>query len=242
MGVLLISESQSRRALPLYLPVETRYPSAIMAAHKKTETPSHYDEYIAAFCATTAPGRGDSSRLSKILANAVAADINQTFLARSVEAQVLVGRRTFGGAPGGHHLDACVYDVTQGLMVGIDVKGLNKPASVTRNWRNRIGDFEQLATHHHKHAPSAVIGGVLAIAAEGLDQTILSTIEDAMRKRGGRHHTLDQNDRLEVAALLVIDKEKHELLSDQSDSPSRSTCRIDTFAERIVDLFIERWS
>lgn len=198
-------------------------------------------DYVKAFCAAPL-ARKEVNRLSRMLAHVVASQVEVELEARGVSLPIEVGQRTFGGSVARHHLDAWIHDPTRGLMLGLDVKGLNAPGSVRRNWNNRIGDFEQLAAHHHKLALNAVLGGVLAIPVEELSDELLAKIETAMWKRGGRTHTANQQDQLEVTALMVISKQNQEIVTDvPSAAGTAAVTRIEKFAPAIADLFVERW-
>lgn len=234
-----LSEARVCNASPgtryLYHPMATRVASAGPPDH------STLTEYVQAFC--SAPlARGEVNRLSRMLAHVVASQVETELAARGVTLPIEVGKPTFGGSRARHHLDAWIHEPSRGLMLGLDVKGLNKPQSVQKNWNNRIGDFEQLATHHHRLALNAVLGGVLAVPVEDLSDELLSKIEASMRKRGGRTHTANQQDQLEVTALIVISKQTKEILADvPAKSGVGAATRIESFAPRIAELFVERW-
>jgi hypothetical protein len=173
--------------------------------------------------------------LSTILAKVVGAMLQERLPGVAVE----VGHRAFGGSVRRHHLDAFVANEHLGLQLGIDVKGLNSPASVGKNWNNRVGDLHELATNHHQNFPRAVMGGVLAIPYEGLGASILQNIERSMLNMGGRRGTANAQNLFEQASLIVISKERRLVLPDipQKGGP----LRIETFAASIADIFKQRW-
>lgn len=152
---------------------------------------------------------------------------------------VEVGQRSFGGSIRRHHLDAWVANVHLGLQLGVDVKGLNSPSSVGKNWNNRVGDLHELATNHHQSFPKAVMGGVLAIPYEGLGENILRNIEKAMLNMGGRRGTANAQNQFEQASLIVISKERRLVLPDVPKKGG--PLRIESFAEAMADIFKQRW-
>ena len=126
-----------------------------------------------------------------------------------------------------------------GLQLGVDVKGLNSPSSVGKNWNNRVGDLHELATNHHQSFPKAVMGGVLAIPYEGLGENILRNIEKAMLNMGGRRTDGQRAEPVEQASLIVISKERRLVLPD---IPKKGgPLRIEAFAEAMADIFKQRW-
>lgn len=191
-------------------------------------------DYVEAFC--DAPlTRKAVMDLSSVLAKVVGAMLQEQLPGAAVE----VGHRAFGGSVRRHHLDAFIANEHLGLQLGIDVKGLNSPSSVGKNWNNRVGDLHELATNHHQNFPRAVMGGVLAIPYEGLGASILQNIERSMLNMGGRRGTANAQNLFEQAALIVISKERRLILPDipQKGGP----LRIETFAASIADIFKQRW-
>lgn len=199
----------------------------------KEQAPTLRD-YVEAFC--DAPlTRKAVMDLSTILAKVVGSMLQEQLPGVAVE----VGHRAFGGAVRRHHLDAFVANEHLGLQLGIDVKGLNSPSSVGKNWNNRVGDLHELATNHHQSFPRGVMGGVLAIPYEGLGPSILQNIERSMLHMGGRRGTANAQNLFEQASLIVISKERRLILPDipQKGGP----LRIETFAASIADVFKQRW-
>jgi hypothetical protein len=199
----------------------------------KEQAPTLRD-YVEAFC--DAPlTRKAVMDLSSLLAKVVGGMLQEQLPGVAVE----VGHRAFGGAVRRHHLDAFVANEHLGLQLGIDVKGLNSPSSVGKNWNNRVGDLHELATNHHQSFPKAVMGGVLAIPYEGLGESILRNIEKAMLNMGGRRGTVNAHNLFEQASLIVISKERRLVLPNipQKGGP----LRIETFASGIADIFKQRW-
>lgn len=191
-------------------------------------------DYVEAFC--DAPlTRKAVMDLSSILAKVVGSQLQNELPGVAVE----VGHKSFGGSIRRHHLDAFVANVHLGLQLGVDVKGLNSPSSVGKNWNNRVGDLHELATNHHQSAPKAVMGGVLAIPYEGLGDNILRNIEKAMLNMGGRRGTANSQNLFEQACLIVISKERRQILP--SIPKKGGPLRIETFAASIADIFKQRW-
>lgn len=199
----------------------------------KEQAPTLRD-YVEAFC--DAPlTRKAVMDLSTILAKVVGAHLQSELPGVNVE----VGQKSFGGSVRRHHLDAWVANVHLGLQLGVDVKGLNSPSSVGKNWNNRVGDLHELATNHHLSSPKAVMGGVLAIPYEGLGENILRNIERAMLNMGGRRATTNAQNLLEQACLIVISKERRLILPD---IPKKGgPLRIEAFAAGMADVFKQRW-
>jgi len=199
----------------------------------KEQAPTLRD-YVEAFC--DAPlTRKAVMDLSSLLAKVVGAMIQQKLPGVPVE----VGQKSFGGSVRRHHLDAWVANSHLGLQIGIDVKGLNSPSSVGKNWNNRVGDLHELATNHHQSSPKAVMGGVLVIPFEGLGESTLRNIERAMLNMGGRRGTANAQNLFEQACLIVISKEQRLVLPD---IPKKGgPLRIEAFAKAMADIFTQRW-
>lgn len=199
----------------------------------KEQAPTLRD-YVDAFC--DAPlTRKAVMDLSSILAKVVGSQLQNELPGVAVE----VGHKSFGGSIRRHHLDAFVANVHLGLQLGVDVKGLNSPSSVGKNWNNRVGDLHELATNHHQSFPKAVMGGVLAIPYEGLGENILRNIEKTMLNMGGRRATTNAHSLFEQASLIVISKERRLILPD---IPKKgSPLRIEAFAAAMADVFKQRW-
>ncbi len=191
-------------------------------------------DYVNAFC--DAPlTRKAVMDLSSILAKVVGSQLQRELPDVAVE----VGHKSFGGAIRRHHLDAFVANSHLGLQLGVDVKGLNSPSSVGKNWNNRVGDLHELAMNHHQSFPKAVMGGVLAIPYEGLGENILRNIEKAMLNMGGRRATTNAQNLLEQACLIVISKERRLILPD---IPKKAgPLRIEAYAAAMADVFKQRW-
>lgn len=193
------------------------------------------DQYVGAFC--DAPlERGAVMALSKMLAGVIGAQL-QLLLP---EEQVVVGKRDFGGSKRRHHLDAFVHSTDAGLKLGLDVKGLNAASSVRKNWNNRLGDFHELASNHHGTFARAVLGGVIVVPQEEVPDQILSEIHRAMLNAEGRRAIADSPNLLECGCLVVINKAARSIVQDFPKQGS--TLRIEVFAERMKQVFEERWS
>jgi hypothetical protein len=191
-------------------------------------------QYVAAFC--DAPlTRKAVIDLSAMLAKVVGSQLQECLPAMDVR----VGHRVFGGSVAQHHLDAFIANEHMGLQLGVDVKGLNSPSSVGKNWNNRIGDLSNMANNHHQHAPKAVMGGVLAIPFEGITSNTLSNIERAMLNMQGRRSWNNAHSLFEVLALVVISKSDRKILPDfpKGDGP----LRIEKFASTMAEVFKQRW-
>jgi hypothetical protein len=195
---------------------------------------SDWHGFINAFC--DAPlERKAVLDLSKLLAKNVGADVRRAL----PEVELHVGETEFGGTRGGHHLDVYAKS-TQGLQLGIDVKGLNSGASVTKNWRNRtLTDFVAFATKHHQTYPKAVLGGVLVICADDVTVATIGKIEKALGDLNGRRATANVHGQIECVALAIIDKAQRRLLADR---PASTTgLRIESFAATVAQVFRDRW-
>lgn len=200
---------------------------------KKSTSPrlESIERYVRSFCETDG-SRKSVNDLSALLARVVGGSLQQEVVGRKVE----VGHRHFGGSVRRHHLDIWIANQHLGLQLGIDVKGLNSPESVGKNWNNRVGDLHELAVNHHSTFPRAVMGGVLAVPA---DSTGLDRIEAAMRNLTGRRAVANAANLLECAALLVIDKQTGEVVADRPDPAG--PLRFESFAASMARIFEERW-
>lgn len=202
---------------------------------RKEQAPTLSD-YVNAFCDAPVPlKRKAVMDLSSILAKVVGSQLQRELPGVAVE----VGHKSFGGSIRRHHLDAFVANMHLGLQLGVDVKGLNSPSSVGKNWNNRVGDLHELASNHHQSFPKAVMGGVLAIPYDGLGENILRNIEKSMLNMGGRRGTVNAQNLFEQVCLIVISKEQRRILPDfpKKDGP----LRIEAFAGAMADIFKQRW-
>ncbi len=189
-------------------------------------------DYVEAFCDADPSSRGDVVRLSGLLAKVVGGE-----LAKALPGYIVrVGHRKYGGVIRRHHLDIFVSTDDLGLQVGIDVKGLNSRESVGKNWPNRVGDLHEMSANHHDKFPYAVMGGVLAIP-HGVRAEQLANIERSMERLGGRRVPADPKDQMESLALLVIDKDKRQVVPDvpAPDSPLRYEKFVPTVVERLLE-------
>jgi hypothetical protein len=211
----------------------------IMPAMPTSQTEAHgstsdWHGFIDAFC--DAPmERKAVIDLSKLLAKSVGADLQKALPMVDLH----VGETEFGGTRGGHHLDIYAKG-DDGLRLGIDVKGLNSGASVTKNWRNRVlNDFVAFATKHHQTYPSAVLGGVLVICADNVTSRTIANIEKALKDLNGRRATANVHGLLECVGLAIINKRDRVLLADRPSNDSG--LRIEGFARTMASVFNQRW-
>lgn len=191
-------------------------------------------DYAAAFCAAPLTRKAVND-LSSMLAQVVGTQL----MVHLPGFPVTVGHRSFGGSVRRHHLDVWIANEHLGLQLGIDVKGLNSSASAGKNWNNRVGDLHELASNHHQVFPKAVLGGVLAIPFEGLTPGTLNNIERSMFNIGGRRALANAHNQLECSSLLVISKERLEIIPNlpSPDSP----LRFERFASTMAEIFRQRW-
>lgn len=191
------------------------------------------EQYVVAFCKAPLTRKAVMD-LSAMLAQVVGSQLRPELPGVNVE----VGHRAFGGSVRRHHLDAFVANARLGLQMGIDVKGLNSPESVAKNWNNRVGDLHELAANHHLSFPRAVMGGVLAIPYEGISERTLANIERAMMNINGRRAVANTNNVLEVASLLVISKANRQIV-DAIPDPN-GPLRFEKFAQQMAEVFKQR--
>jgi len=209
-----------------------------MAGRKRKESPQKIvtmQEYVESFCDLPS-SRKEVTGLSSLLAHAIGREIREAL----PDADLVVGHRYFGGEIRRHHLDNFVANEHYGLQMGIDVKGLNNASSVRKNWNNRVGDFHELATNHHGHAPKAVLGGVLCVPFEGVPASVLKNLEKSMANLTGRRVVANAHNLLEVAALIVISKKDRKILTEIPDP--NGPLRVEKFATALADVFNSRWT